>query len=122
MIEQIVLYVISFIGFLFIQSLVINGVHESMKGGAIRDDTKGTEVYQGQIIYILFPKFFEKYKYKYWAKSLFTCVRCMASSHGAWTYWPVVIYLFGFHAEEIFVFVLDVFALSSINWWIYKKL
>lgn len=45
----------------------------------------------------------------------------MASFWGAVTYWPAVIYLFGFNLVEIPVFIFDVFILVTTNWIIYKK-
>ena|ERR1700753_116623 len=122
MIEQFLIYLLSFIGFCLIQSFFINGVHEAFKGSAIRDDVNKTISYQGNILYMIMPRFLEKYKHRYWAKNLWTCVKCLSSTYGALTFWPTVIYLFGFKWEEIFIYIIDVFVLVTLNWIVYKKL
>lgn len=115
-------YIIGFCLFVILQALSINGVHESMKGSPIKDDINHKVSYQGNIVYMLAPRLFEKYKYRYWAKPIFSCVRCMASMWGSLTYWPIIIILFGFNWIEVMVFVWDVPILVSLNYWIYKKL
>lgn len=115
-------YIVCFFLFTILQSLAINGMHESMKGSALKDDINNKINYQGNILYMISPRFFEKYKYKYWSKPLFSCVKCMASVYGALTYWPIMILLFGFNWFEVLVFVWDIPILVSLNYWIYKKL
>lgn len=115
-------YLIGFCLFVVLQAFAINGVHESMKGSAIKDDLNHKINYQGNILYMLAPWFFEKYKYRYWAKPIFSCIRCMSSVYGALTYWPVVVILFGFNWVELLIFVWDVFILVSLNYLVYKKL
>lgn len=54
-------------------------------------------------------------------KQLFACVRCMSLVYGAITFWPTVIYVFGFHTAQLFIFVADVFILVHLNYFIYKR-
>lgn len=123
MIGEVLLYLVSFLVFSVLQAMMINGVHESFTGEKLAPDIKGeTPVpYQGMIFYMMAPKFFERNKNKYWAKPLWVCVKCMASVWGAVTYWPVVIWLFGFRWIEIFVFCGDVFILVYLNFLFYKR-
>jgi hypothetical protein len=119
---NILLYLISFSVFVVLQSLAINGIYESFRGSAIKDDVSGKVSYQGMVFYMIAPKFFEKYKYKYWSKNIFSCIKCMSSTYGALTYFPFVVYVFGFRWIEVPVFLFDVFVLVTLNWMIYKKL
>lgn len=118
----ILYYIIGFLLFAVLQSLFINGIHESLKGQKLVDGISGKVQYQGMILYMIAPKILEKYKYRFWSKSLYTCVQCMGSTYGALTFWPLVIYLFGFHFIEIFVFIMDVFILVYLNRYFYNKL
>ncbi len=117
-----VLYGICFLIMVFIQALIINGIHECFQGEAIRDDLKQKTFYQGMIFYMIAPKFFERNKYKFWAKNIYGCVKCMSSTFGAITYFPLVIWLFGFRWVEIPIFFADVFCLVVMNWLIYKRI
>jgi len=54
-------------------------------------------------------------------KQLFACVRCMSLVYGALTFWPAVLYVFGFHTVQLFIFVADVFILVFLNYFIYKR-
>lgn len=117
-----ILYGIGFLLMAFIQSLIINGVHECFQGEAIRDDLKGKTFYQGMIFYMIAPKFFEKHKYKFWAKCFYTCIKCMASVYGALTYFPLVIWLFGFQWCQVPLFFVDALVLVVLNWLIYKRI
>lgn len=121
MIEEVVLYCISFLIFVVSQSLAINGIYECFRGGCVNDIVKG-KVCSGNIFYQLSPDFFEKHKNKIWAKPLFGCLRCMSSVYGALTFWPIVIMVFGFYPIEIIVFVFDVFILVYLNMFFYKRL
>ena len=106
--------------FCVIQAFMINGLYEAMRGKKLDDINRGI-VYEGSILYMVYPKFFEYAKDKYWAKPIFVCVKCMSSLWGAITFFPLVIYLFGWHLEEIFVYIVDVFCLVPLNYIIYKK-
>lgn len=111
----------SFFLFVILQGLFINGMYESFRGGCVNDITKG-KYCTGNILYMISPKFFEQHKNKYWSKPLYTCVRCMSSVWGGATFWPVVIYFFGFHLIEFPAYVFDVFVLVAVNPIIYKKI
>lgn len=122
--EQLIIDILFMIGFIvmsLLQAIIINGVHESLQGAALKDDLSKKTTYQGNILYMIAPRFIEKYKYRYWSKPLYSCIKCMSSIHGALTYWPLVIYLFGFKWEEIPVYLADVFALVFLNYYFYKK-
>lgn len=117
-----ILYGIGFLLMAFIQSLIINGVHECLQGSAIKDDLKGKVFYQGEILYMLAPKFFEKAKHQNWFKPFGGCVKCMSSVFGALTYFPLVIWLFGFQWVQIPIFFADALVLVVLNWLIYKRI
>ena len=116
-----ILYVVGFCLFVVLQSLAINGIFYSFQGGCVNDLNKG-KVCSGNIFYKINPSFFEKHRGMWWTMNLWGCVRCMASTYSALTFWPSVVYLFGFHWCEVFVFVFDIFILTSLNYYIYKKL
>lgn len=116
-----ILYLFGFCLFVVLQSLAINGIHYSFSGGCVQEISKG-KICKGNIFYMISPSFFEKHRGKWWTSNLWGCVRCMASTYSAFTFWPTVVYLFGFHWCEVFVFVFDVFILISLNYYIYKKL
>jgi hypothetical protein len=121
MIEDIVLYLIGFSILCILQSFFINGVYFAFSGGCLNDLEKG-KICRGNILYSIKPSFFERNKDKMWSKCCYTCVRCMSSTYTIITYWPLVLYLFGFHWIEIFVWLVNVNVICSLNWVIYKKL
>lgn len=117
----IVLYLISFSIFVVLQALAINGVFELCRGGCVNDLKEGRKC-SGNLFYMIAPEFFEKNKNKSWAAPLFGCVRCMSSFWSLITFFPTVIYFYGFHWEEIFIWAFDAFILVSLNFYVYKKL
>lgn len=106
----------------FIQAVVINGIHECFQGSAIKDELKGEIFYEGMIFYMIAPKFFEKYKYNTLSKPFYTCVKCMGGLYGALTYWPLIIWLFGFKWCQIPICFADILCLIVVNFIVYKKL
>jgi len=120
MAQEIVLYLVSFLIFVVLQAMAINGIFELFRGSKINDLIKG-EIYKGNLFYMISPKFFEKNKDKFWASNLFGCVKCMSSTYSLITFFPLVIYLFGFHWEEIFIWAFDAFILVFLNYFFYKK-
>jgi hypothetical protein len=67
-------------------------------------------------------KEYEDYKYPVWLrKPIIQCIKCMASFWGALTFWPVVLFLFGFNLIEIPIFFADMFSLAYLNWVLYLK-
>ena len=112
---------LSLLGFMMIQGIFINGVHELFKGSVV-DTINAGKQYSGNIGYLLAPKWFEKNKGKKWSRPLFSCVRCMSSTYGALTLFPTAIYLYGFQWWEVPVYIVDSISLVYINYWLYKKL
>lgn len=117
----ILIKMICFLLMLLIQALVVNGVHECFKGTCTQDYVSKVVTCNGNIFYKMAPQFFEKHKNSVWAQPLFGCVKCMASVYSFITYWPVIIYLYGFHFVEIPVYVADAFALLYVNYFLYKR-
>lgn len=107
--------------FCLLQSLLINGVYEAARGKCINDMIKG-EICDGNIFYKMAPSWFERNKGKVWMLPLFGCVKCMASAHSIYTYWPVALWSFGFHWWEVYLWFMDILILVSLNAYIYKKL
>ena len=114
-------WILAFTAFCIVQSFVINGVHYCFQGGCISEMNKG-KICKGNVFYKINPNFFEKNKGKWWTMPLWSCVRCMSSVHSIWTYWPVVLLLFGFEYWQLYVWVIDVFVLVSLNYMVYKRL
>ncbi len=111
MTEKLLHIVLGLSGFLLlsiIQAYVINGIKEAMN--------------EGHILF-WFSKFIEKnVKSETIRKPLGKCIRCMASTGGAITYWPFVLFVFGWHWAEVPIFVANMFVLVVLNWLIFKKI
>lgn len=120
MISDLVLYIIGFGIFVFLQSLAINGVHECFKGREWVDLDKGPQS-SGMIFYPIARWVDKKIKSEWVKQPLFKCVKCQSSIWGALTFWPIVIWLFGFHLIEILIFIWDMFILVYLNYFFYKK-
>ena len=118
--QDILICLIGFCLFTIVQSFVINGIFESTRGSVRKDMIKG-EVYEGNILYPV-KVWLSKRVSDYWMNPICNCVKCMSSLWGGITFWGTIIPLFGFHFIEIWVFVLDVFLLVSLNYLVYKKL
>ena len=118
--NDILCLMICFLVFAVLQALFINGVHELFKGGCVNDLIKG-KICNGNLGYKLGQPFFEKHKSKTWAMPLWGCVKCQSSVWGAFTFWPVVLVLFGYDWKEIPVSVFDMIILIPLNYYIYKK-
>lgn len=116
-----ILYLVGFCLFVVLQSLFINGIHYALQGSCVNELNKG-KVCKGNVFYMIGPSFFERNKNKWWSSPIFSCIKCMSSVWGAITFWPVVVYLFGFHWVQIGVFLFDVPILCSLNYYIYKRL
>ncbi len=96
----------SFFIFSILQSLFIVGVKELFNDGMI--------LYKLRVV-------IDKNVSEFWRKPLYSCVRCMSGLYGAITFWPVVIYQYGFMIEEIPVFVFNIGVLVYLNYFFYKK-
>lgn len=104
---DVFLYLLAFTVFVNIQAIFINGVHIS---------------FSKEMIFGTIKTWLEsKINAKWILKPTIGCVRCMASVWGTLTFWPIVIFLFGFHVEQLFIFVVDVFVLVYLNFIYYKK-
>lgn len=103
---NIFFHISAFILFVFCQAFFINGWNASL-------DT--------EMIFNPLKKWVTKVLGGFWSKPIVGCVKCMASFWGSVTYWPVVVFLFGFHCWQLGLFVADVFILIPVTWIIYKK-
>lgn len=121
MIEQVVLYAIAYLVFVYLESLAINGVVEAFKGSCVNDMNKG-KICDGNIFYKISPSFFERNKGKAWTMPWFGCVKCASSGTGGVFFWGTILPIFSFHYFEIWLYILNTFILVSLNWVIYKKL
>lgn len=97
----------SFLVFCILQAMFINGVKEAFS--------------EGNILYGLNRWLTENIKKDWILKPLFKCVRCMASWHGAITFFPTAIYLFGFQWVQLPIYVFNVGILCYLNYWFYKR-
>lgn len=102
---NILLFLVCLSVLCILQAIFINGVKASMEEGMIFEKVGKWVTRLGS-----------------WGKALGGCIRCMSSVFGAATYWPTIVYAFGFQTWEIPLFVADVFILVSLTWWFYKKL
>ena len=102
---NIVVGLIAFLLFVIVQSVIINGV-------------KGT--FEEGMIFEKYGKWVQGLGKNY--KFLGSCVRCMAISFGGLIYWPAVLWIFGFEVWQVFVFIADAFCVSTISFYLYKKL
>ena len=101
-------YLILFLSFLLLEGLVINGVRECFA--------------EGNIFYKLLSSFIENNKGKWWTMPLWSCVKCMASTYGSIMFWLAAYPLFGVNYFTIIGWVINCFALVSLNYFLYKKL
>lgn len=116
-------YILSFCLFCILQSLFINGLYYAFKWESKINDKGGFEI-KGNILYPL-SLWVSKREHPFWvniSRPLYSCVRCMSSLWGAVTFFPFIIYVFGFYWFEIGLYICDVLILTSLNWWVYKKL
>lgn len=97
---------IDWIIFLFLQGLFINGISLSMGEGMILSRYKN----------------WLKKRHEWIGKPFGLCVMCMSSVFGTITFWPMILYIYGFRPIELFAWVIDCFSLVSISLWVYKKI
>lgn len=116
---DILVYVISFFLFVLLQSIFINGVYISFQGND--EIVDGKLKMKGMILYPIGRWLKLNIKNDFFLKPLFICIKCMASFYGTITFWPIVIYIYGFNLVEIYFFVLDIFCLVYMNFLLYKK-
>lgn len=97
---------IAFALFCVLQAMYINGLKDAFSEGMIFENA---------------GKWIRRNIGEYWSKPVFSCVRCMSSVHGALTYWPAVLSVYGFQWWEIPVFIANVFILVYLTWYLYKR-
>lgn len=107
--------------FVVLQSLMLNGLYECFRGASMLKDNGDHDHYDGMIFYMIAPKFFERNKKKFWAKT-YTCIKCISGWGGTLTFWIVIIPAFGFYWFEFVGYVFDIFILVALNPFFYKKL
>lgn len=106
---QVINCVIEICGFILmalVQSVFINGIKESMK--------------ENNILHF-YDKWIRTLPSEL-GKPMGVCIKCASSFWGGVTYWPFVLIVFGFHWQEILVFVMDVGVLVYLNLFFYKKI
>lgn len=99
-------YIVSFLMLVLSQALFINGWKATLEKDMIFHD---------------FYLFVSKLMGPSWSKPFVGCVKCMSSVGAAITFWPLVIWVYDFRAEEILFFIADAFVLLPVTWMIYKK-
>lgn len=57
----------------------------------------------------------------WWSRPVVGCVKCMASTYSTLTYWPAVLWRFGFEWWEVAVWPANLFILVYLNWFLYKR-
>lgn len=108
-------FIFQFSLFLLLQAVFINGVHISFKGYL---DEKGKP--HGNILYLLIAWRFDGSDH--WVfKPLWSCIKCMSSFWGAVSYWPVALTVSCFTWNTVGLFLFDVFCLTYLNFYLYKK-
>lgn len=104
---NVLIGLLSFIVFVFIQALFINGLKLCFDNGEILD---------------WWPKFVNKYvKSEKWKKPLYSCVKCLSSTAGSILYWSFVLMVFGVYWQEIVVWIADIISLVFVNFYLYKR-
>lgn len=92
--------------FVLFQGLAINGFQQAMDEGMIFNPYK---------------KWLQKMP-SWIGKPFGLCVKCSASVGSIVTFWPTVLYCYGWHPFELYAWVFDALILISVNWIIFKKL
>ena len=57
----------------------------------------------------------------FWTKPIIGCPTCMASVHSIYTYWPMMIAIFGWHPELIYGYLLYIPILSGLATYVSHK-
>jgi Fe2+ transport system protein B len=104
---EVFFILMQFLVFAFLQSLFMVGIHLAMK--------------KDEVLYPFSAWVETKLKKEWINKVLVTCVKCKASAYGVVTFFPAVIWAYGFHIWELPVFLFDVAVVSVLNFYIYQK-
>lgn len=99
------MYELQFLLFTLCQSVVILGISNAAEKGYILER----------------PAKYIQEKLGWFSKPIIGCVRCMSSFWGSATYWPVVVWRYGFEWWEVGIWVANIFALVYVNWFLYKR-
>lgn len=57
----------------------------------------------------------EYFQNRWWTKPVFSCLACMASVHSLYVFWPVMWFVYGFHVEHIYVYLVYIPVVSAMN-------
>lgn len=90
--------------FVLFQGLAINGFQQAMDEGMILNGYK---------------KWLQKQN-SWIGKPMGLCIRCMSSTGSIVTFWPAVLFVYGWRPIEIFAWLFDMAALVTVNWLVYK--
>lgn len=104
---EVLVHLVCFLIFVFLQALFINGWNECFKT---------------DMIFYPIRKFLSKYIKEVYLKPIILCVKCESSVIGGITFWGTVLPVFGFNWFLVLVFIMDVFILVTLNWIVYKKM
>jgi hypothetical protein len=91
--------------FVVLQSMAMNGFQQAMDEGMILHPYK---------------KWLQR-RPKWFSMPMGLCVKCLASVGSLVTFWPVVLYSYGFKPFEFFAWGMDIFVLVFLNAFFYKK-
>lgn len=104
--NHVLYYLSCFFLFSVLQAMFINGVKEAFA--------------KEEILYPI-RAFLSKYISEFWQKPIFGCVKCMASSWGAITFFPTVVYIYGWKWEFVVIYIFNVGVVSFLNNFFYKR-
>lgn len=105
-IENMMMGAGGFFMLVIMQALFINGVKESMK--------------EHNVLYF-YDQWIRK-RPSWFSKPMGVCVKCMASVWGGVTYWPAMLMMFGWHWQEVPLYIFDVGILVFLNFYFYKQI
>ncbi len=92
--------------FVFLQGLFVNGIQLAMEDGKILAGYK---------------RWLKEQK-KWIGQPMGLCVVCSASVGATVTFWPAVIFFYGWHPAEVFAWLMNIPILAVVNFWIFKKM
>lgn len=92
--------------FVLFQGLAINGFQQAMDDG---------------MIFHPYKLWLQK-RPKWFSKPMGLCVQCSASVGSIVSFWPAVLYIYGWKPIEVFAWFFDIFVLVALNRLIYKFL
>jgi len=99
-------FLLCFSIFIVLQSLFINGYRDLFNDGMI--------LYKLRLL-------IDKNVNEFWRKPIYSCVKCLSSTIGTFTFLSASIYLFGLRWEEIPLLIFDIVILVYANYFFYKR-